>query len=59
MQRRSLIATGFALMAVLAVGQPSTSRAQFDPYDMLGKTLGLTKDQVQGGLGSVLSLAPL
>ena len=56
MQRRSFIGTGFALIAVLAIGQPSTSHAQFDPYAMLGKTLGLTSDQVQGGLGSVLTL---
>lgn len=57
MQRRDFIGTGFALVAFLAVGQPSTSHAQFDPYEMIGKTLGLSKDQLQGGLGSVLKLA--
>jgi Protein of unknown function VcgC/VcgE (DUF2780) len=57
MQRRSLITSWLALVAVLAAGQPSTSRAAVDPYDMAAKALGMTKDQMQGGLGSVLTLA--
>jgi len=44
-------------LAVFAAGQVSTSHAAFDPYEMIGKTLGLSKDQIQGGLGSVLKLA--
>jgi hypothetical protein len=56
MQRRSFFTLGLALISLLAI-QPSTSQAQFDPYELMGKTLGLSKDQVQGGLGSVLALA--
>ena len=57
MQRRKLMPTGLALLALVAVGLPSTSRAAFDAYEMVGKALGLSGDQVQGGLGSVLKLA--
>jgi uncharacterized protein VcgC/VcgE DUF2780 len=57
MQRRTLIAAGFALIAVVAVGLTPTSHAAFDPYEMAGKALGLSGDQVQGSLGSVLKLA--
>ena len=57
MQRRSLVTAGLALMALVIVGQPATSRAALDPYEMAAKTLGLSKDQLQGGLGSVLKLA--
>ena len=57
MQRRKLMTTGLALLALVAVGLPSTSRAAFDAYEMVGKALGLSGDQVQGGLGSVLKLA--
>src|SRR5215813_2222984 len=57
MQRRSLVASGFALIAVLAVGQPATSHAAVDVYDMASRALGMSKDQMQGGLGSVLTLA--
>ena len=57
MQRRTLITTGLALFAFVAMGLPSTSHAAFDAYEMAGKALGLSKDQLQGGLGSVLKLA--
>jgi hypothetical protein len=57
MQRRNLITAGLALIALVAGVQPSTSRAAIDPFEMAGKTLGLSKDQLQGGLGSVLKLA--
>src|SRR5262250_1449507 len=57
MQRRSLVTSGLAVLALLAIGQPSTSKAALDPYEMVAKTLGLSKDQMQGGLGSVLKLA--
>ena len=56
MRRRTLI-TSLISIAVVAVGLPSTSHAAFDPYEMVGKALGLSKDQLQGGLGSVLKLA--
>jgi hypothetical protein len=57
MLRRSLITSGLALVALIAVGHSSTSRAAIDPYEMVGKALGMTKDQMEGGLGSVLKLA--
>jgi hypothetical protein len=57
MQRRSLVTSSLALITLLAVGQLSTSHAALDPYKTLGKTLGLTKNQMQGGVGSVLKLA--
>jgi hypothetical protein len=57
MQRRTLISTGLALIAFFAVGQTSPSQAALDPYEMLAKTLGMSKDQMEGGLGSVLKLA--
>jgi hypothetical protein len=57
MQRRSLVACILVLNALLAVGLPSASHAAFDPYKTLGTTLGLSKDQMQGGVGSVLKLA--
>jgi hypothetical protein len=57
MQRRSLVTSGVVLIAVLAVGLPATSHAAVDVYDMAAKALGMTKDQMQGGLGSVLTLA--
>jgi hypothetical protein len=57
MQRRALITAGLALIALLASGRVSPSHAAIDHYEMVGKTLGLSKDQIQGGLGSVLKLA--
>jgi hypothetical protein len=57
MQRRTVITVGLALVALAGVGLPSTSHAALDPYEMVAKTLGLSKDQLQGGLGSVLKLA--
>jgi hypothetical protein len=57
MQRRSLVTTGLALIALFAIGQSSPSQAALDPYEMLAKTLGMSKDQIEGGLGSVLKLA--
>ena len=57
MQRRSFIGSSLALVAFFAVGQPSTSHAAVDPFEVVGKTLGMSKDQMSGGLGSVLTLA--
>ena len=57
MQRRTVMTTGPVLIALVAIGLPSTSHAALDAYDMVAKTLGLSKDQLQGGLGSVLKLA--
>src|SRR5262249_23414843 len=56
MQRRNFVAGGLAL--ILALGQVSPARpATVDPFQVLGKSLGMTKDQMQGGLGSMLKLA--
>jgi hypothetical protein len=51
-----MISSGLVLVALITVGLPSTSHA-IDAYDMVAKTLGMTKDQMEGGLGSVLKLA--
>jgi hypothetical protein len=57
MQRRKLLTVGLALAALLTVGQTAPSSAALDPFKTLGKTLGLSKDQAAGGLGSILTLA--
>jgi hypothetical protein len=57
MQRRSFNTAGLVLVGLVAFGYTSTSSAQLDPYDMLSKSLGMSKDQLEGGLGSILTLA--
>jgi hypothetical protein len=57
MQRRSLIAATLMSIALAAGGVPSASYAAMDPFQLLSKSLGMTKDQAQGGLGSMLTLA--
>jgi hypothetical protein len=57
MQRRTFNAASLVLVGVVALGYTSTSSAQFDPIDLLGSSLGLSKDQLEGGLGSILTLA--
>jgi hypothetical protein len=57
MQRRSFSAAGLVMVGLVAFGYASTSSAQLDPFAMLSQTLGMSKDQVEGGIGSVLTLA--
>jgi hypothetical protein len=57
MQRRTFNAAGLALVGLAAFAFTSTASAQIDAFDMLGKTLGMSKEQMEGGIGSVLTLA--
>jgi hypothetical protein len=41
----------------VALGYTPAANAALDPYKILSKSLGMSKDQLQGGLGSVLTLA--
>src|SRR5688572_29832278 len=52
MHRRTVIIGGLALVAVVSAGH-----AQFDALGLLGRSLGMSKEQMEGGLGSVLTLA--
>ena len=56
MQRRSFIAAAVIVLTISGGGSP-VALAQFDPVALLGRTLGMSKDQMEGGLGSILSLA--
>ena len=56
MQRRTVISTGLiSLMAAVLV--TPTAEGQFDAMSLLGRTLGLSSDQLEGGVGSILTLA--
>ena len=57
MLRRTLISVVFVSLAFVAVGHSSPARAAVDPFKALGSTLGLSKNQAEGGLGSILTLA--
>jgi len=56
MQRRNFIAAAAFALAI-SIGASHVALAQFDPVELLGRTLGMSKDQMEGGLGSILSLA--
>ena len=56
MHRRTLVVSGLAVIAVASIGYGPPARA-IDAFDIMGKTLGLSKDQAAGGMGSVLTLA--
>lgn len=52
MHRRTVIVGGLALVAAASIGH-----AQFDPLGLLSRSLGMSKEQAEGGLGSILTLA--
>ena len=56
MQRRTVISTGL-ISLVAAVSIAPTAEGQFDAMSLLGRTLGLSSDQLEGGVGSILTLA--
>ncbi len=56
MLRRTLIVCGLAVVAAVSVGYEQPSRA-IDAFEILSKSLGMSKDQAAGGLGSILTLA--
>ena len=56
MQRRTFIAAAVTALTISVVASP-VARAQLDPIALLGQSLGMSKNQMEGGLGSILSLA--
>ena len=56
MNRRNFL-IGSAAVVTLSGAYAPRSNAALDPFKGLGKSLGLSKDQLKGGLGSVLTLA--
>lgn len=57
MQRRTLISAVLVSIALGALGHSPPAGAALDPFKALGSTLGLSKSQAEGGLGSILTLA--
>ena len=57
MHRRNLMAKGLILVTFMALSGAATAQFSLDPYDLLSKSLGMSKDQLEGGLGSILTLA--
>jgi len=57
MSRRNLVLGALVVAAFGAFAYSSPSNAAVDPFELLGKSLGMTKDQMAGGLGSMLTLA--
>ena len=57
MLRRTLMSAVLVSMALAAVGRSSPAQAALDPFKALASTLGLSKNQAEGGLGSMLTLA--
>lgn len=55
MQRRILISILLAASAVAMFDSPA--HAQFDPSSLLRRALGLSSEQLEGGIGSILTLA--
>jgi hypothetical protein len=55
MQRRTLIFTG--AIALLVAFVVPTAQSQLDPMSLLRRSLGMSADQMEGGLGSILALA--
>ena len=57
MQRRNFIIAAFASIGLVSLGLRSIAHAALDPFKALSSTLGLSKNQAEGGLGSILTLA--
>jgi len=55
MQRRTLVSGVLVSLAFTFLA--SSANAALDPFKALGSTLGLSKNQAEGGLGSMLTLA--
>lgn len=56
MQRRSLLIGLLSILLAASVSAP-VARGQFDAMGLLRRTLGMSEDQLEGGLGSILTLA--
>ena len=57
MLRRTLISAALVSLALAALGHSSPAHAAPDPLKALSSTLGMSKNQAEGGLGSILTLA--
>ena len=57
MQRRTLISTVVVSMTLAAALAAPSALGQFDAMSLLRRTLGMSEDQMEGGLGSILTLA--
>jgi hypothetical protein len=57
MQRRTFLGGVLSSIALVALSHSSPSHAALDPFKALSSTLGMSKNQVEGGLGSILTLA--
>jgi hypothetical protein len=57
MLRRTLISAVLVSIGLAALGRSSSADAALDPFKALSSTLGLSKNQAEGGLGSILTLA--
>jgi hypothetical protein len=56
-QRRTLISTGLIVLALAGVVGAPPAQSQLDPMSLLRRSLGMSADQMEGGLGSILALA--
>ena len=57
MKRRGVLGAGLASFVLMCAGTAPTAYAQLDAMGLLRQTLGLSKDQLEGGVGSILTLA--
>jgi len=57
MQRRTLMTAGLIALVLAAGIATPPAQSQFDPMSLLRRTLGMSEDQMEGGLGSILTLA--
>jgi hypothetical protein len=57
MQRGNLIPTGLIALLLTTAVAVTPAWGQFDAMGLLGRTLGVSQDQMEGGVGSILTLA--
>lgn len=57
MRRRSLISAGLISLMLAGGIAVQPAQGQFDAMGLLRRTLGMSEDQMEGGLGSILTLA--
>jgi hypothetical protein len=57
MQRRTLITTSLIALLLTTVVAVPPAESQIDAMGLLGRTLGVSQDQLAGGVGSILTLA--
>jgi hypothetical protein len=57
MLRRTLLSTSLISLMLAATLSAPAAHGQFDAMSLLRRTLGMSEDQMEGGLGSILTLA--